>query len=300
MTLAEYDSFAADRHRMMREAARAFAEREIRPIAAELDESERFPAELYDSLPSSACSASRSPRRWAEPAPMSAPMRASWRSCRAAMPRSPTNAASSSSSRRCSPSMARRRSASAISAAPQGRAPLRLCDHRSAGGFGCLHDQDTAVETRDGWRLNGGKLWIHNAPVADFAVVLARTAPELGKRGFSIFLVERDPTGYRIGRKEHKMGQRASPVGALHFDDMSAREAGAARPAQSRLPPDDERARQGPRRHRGARRRHLAGGARCLGRLRQGARASSARRSPNSRRCNGCSPTWRRTRMRRG
>ena len=78
----------------------------------------------------------------------------------------------------------------------------------------------TATETPDGWTLSGGKLWIHNAPVADFAVVLARTAPEQGKRGMSIFLVDKDQPGYRIGRHEHKMGQRASQVGALHFDEI--------------------------------------------------------------------------------
>ena len=64
-------------------------------------------------------------------------------------------------------------------------------------------------------------MWIHNAPVADFAVVLARTAPELGKRGFSIFLVDRDRPATGSAAKEHKMGQRASPVGALHFDDIA-------------------------------------------------------------------------------
>jgi alkylation response protein AidB-like acyl-CoA dehydrogenase len=37
----------------------------------------------------------------------------------------------------------------------------------------------------------------------------------------SIFLVDRDQAGYRIGRSEHKMGQRASPVGALHFDEVA-------------------------------------------------------------------------------
>ena len=80
--------------------------------------------------------------------------------------------------------------------------------------------QTIAAETPEGWRLTGGKLWIHNAPFADFAVVLARSAPDLGRRGMSIFLVDRDRPGYRIGRKEHKMGQRASPVGALHFDGV--------------------------------------------------------------------------------
>ncbi|HEY3146484.1 MAG TPA: acyl-CoA dehydrogenase family protein, partial [Dongiaceae bacterium] len=41
---------AADRQRMMREVARRFAEREIRPVAAELDDSERFPADIYDRM----------------------------------------------------------------------------------------------------------------------------------------------------------------------------------------------------------------------------------------------------------
>jgi alkylation response protein AidB-like acyl-CoA dehydrogenase len=68
--------------------------------------------------------------------------------------------------------------------------------------------------------LAGEKLWIHNAPVADFAVVLARTDKAAGHRGMSIFLVDRDRPGYTVGRPEHKMGQRASQVGALHFADV--------------------------------------------------------------------------------
>lgn len=78
----------------------------------------------------------------------------------------------------------------------------------------------TATRTETGWRLTGDKIWIHNAPVADFAVVLARTDPAAGKRGMSIFLVDRDRAGYTAGPKEHKMGQRASQVGALTFDGV--------------------------------------------------------------------------------
>ncbi len=78
----------------------------------------------------------------------------------------------------------------------------------------------TATRTESGWRLTGDKIWIHNAPVADFAVVLARTDPAAGKRGMSIFLVDRDRAGYTAGPKEHKMGQRASQVGALTFDGV--------------------------------------------------------------------------------
>ena len=50
MALAEYASLSDDRHRLLRETARAFAEREIRPIAGELDESERYPSELYAKM----------------------------------------------------------------------------------------------------------------------------------------------------------------------------------------------------------------------------------------------------------
>jgi alkylation response protein AidB-like acyl-CoA dehydrogenase len=78
----------------------------------------------------------------------------------------------------------------------------------------------TAIRTPAGWRLDGSKLWIHNAPVADFAVVLARTDAAAGKRGMSIFLVDLDRQGVRVGAREHKMGQRASPVGALFFDGV--------------------------------------------------------------------------------
>jgi hypothetical protein len=78
----------------------------------------------------------------------------------------------------------------------------------------------TAERTSSGWRLNGSKLWIHNAPVADVGFVLARTDKAAGKRGMSIFIVEFDRPGVSRGPKEHKMGQRASQVGALHFENV--------------------------------------------------------------------------------
>lgn len=78
----------------------------------------------------------------------------------------------------------------------------------------------TAVRDRAHWRLSGSKIWIHNAPVADYAYVLARTDPDAGNRGMSIFIVDLSVEGVSRGKKEKKMGQRASPVGALHFEDV--------------------------------------------------------------------------------
>ncbi|HEU5284029.1 MAG TPA: acyl-CoA dehydrogenase family protein, partial [Burkholderiales bacterium] len=78
----------------------------------------------------------------------------------------------------------------------------------------------TAERSAGGWRLHGSKLWIHNAPVADYGFVLARTDKTAGKRGMSIFIVDLSLPGVSRGPKEHKMGQRASQVGALHFEDV--------------------------------------------------------------------------------
>lgn len=77
-----------------------------------------------------------------------------------------------------------------------------------------------AEKTDDGWILNGGKIWIHNAPVADVGFVLARTDRDAGRRGMSIFIVDLNSEGVERGPKEHKMGQRASQVGALNFSDV--------------------------------------------------------------------------------
>ncbi len=137
------------------------------------------------------------------------------------MPRSPINAAWLNWSERCCRLTARQSSRRPICARcspPTAAAPTAITEAEAGSDVSGI--KTTATETAGGWRLNGGKLWIHNAPVADFAVVLARTAPELGKRGMSIFIVDRDRAGYKIGRQEHKMGQRASPVGALHFDNI--------------------------------------------------------------------------------
>lgn len=78
----------------------------------------------------------------------------------------------------------------------------------------------SAVRDGDDWILNGDKIWIHNAPIADVGFVLARTDKEAGHRGMSIFIVDLNQSGIERGPKEHKMGQRASQVGALAFDDV--------------------------------------------------------------------------------
>jgi alkylation response protein AidB-like acyl-CoA dehydrogenase len=76
-----------------------------------------------------------------------------------------------------------------------------------------------AVADGDGWVLNGSKLYITNAPIADFLLVVASTAPEQRLKGLSLFLVERDRPGFRVAESLSKLGVRASEMAELVFED---------------------------------------------------------------------------------
>jgi isovaleryl-CoA dehydrogenase len=77
----------------------------------------------------------------------------------------------------------------------------------------------TARREGDFYRLRGRKLYITNGPIADVILVYAKTAPELGARGISAFLVEKGFPGFAVAQKLIKMGCRGSPTGELVFDD---------------------------------------------------------------------------------
>ena len=70
-----------------------------------------------------------------------------------------------------------------------------------------------------GWRLNGTKFWITNAPYAATLVVYAKTQPDAGSKGITAFLIEKDFAGFSIGQKIDKMGMRGSPTAELVFND---------------------------------------------------------------------------------
>jgi isovaleryl-CoA dehydrogenase len=70
-----------------------------------------------------------------------------------------------------------------------------------------------------GYRLNGTKFWITNAPCAETLVVYAKTDPNAGSKGITAFLIEKGFAGFAIGQKIDKMGMRGSPTAELVFDD---------------------------------------------------------------------------------
>jgi alkylation response protein AidB-like acyl-CoA dehydrogenase len=78
--------------------------------------------------------------------------------------------------------------------------------------------QTRAVESADGFLLSGRKLWITNANEADLFIVFATVNPEAGHRGITAFLVERGTAGFSVGKKEDKLGIRASSTCELLLD----------------------------------------------------------------------------------
>jgi len=77
----------------------------------------------------------------------------------------------------------------------------------------------TAVRNGDNWVLNGNKTFITNAHYADVAVVIAVTDRSQGTHGLSAFVVEKGTPGFRPGKKENKLGLRASDTSELIFED---------------------------------------------------------------------------------
>jgi alkylation response protein AidB-like acyl-CoA dehydrogenase len=76
-----------------------------------------------------------------------------------------------------------------------------------------------AGDSGQGFAITGRKLWITNGKEADIFIVFATVNPEAGYRGITAFIVERDTPGFTVGKKEDKLGIRASSTCELIFED---------------------------------------------------------------------------------
>ena len=89
----------------------------------------------------------------------------------------------------------------------------------AASGSDAFALQTRAKESGDGWTITGRKLWITNAHEADVFIVFATVNPEAGYKGITAFLVERGTPGFTVGRKEDKLGIRASSTCELILEN---------------------------------------------------------------------------------
>lgn len=206
---------------ILRDSARSFVNDRIRPIAAELDASEAFPAELYREMAQLGMFGISVP---AEHGGMGAGVLA-YAVLMEELSRGYASVADQCGLYELVSSLLSEHGTDVQRErymTPLLRGDLRCAYAITEAGAGSDVSglRTTATRTDAGWSLTGEKIWIHNAPVCDFAVVLARTSVELGKRGMSIFIVDTNLAGVTRGPREHKMGQRASPLGPLAFDNV--------------------------------------------------------------------------------
>jgi len=94
-----------------------------------------------------------------------------------------------------------------------------LCISEPFGGSDVAGMRTTAVKKGDTYVINGSKTFITNGVYSDYLVVAAKTAPELGNKGMSIFVVDRETTGISATNLE-KLGWKASDTAEIAFDNV--------------------------------------------------------------------------------
>ena len=212
--------YLTEMQEQVRDMARAFSDEVIRPAAEALDREERFPAEIYDQMAGLGLFGIGVPEDMGGPG---------FDTLTYAVVMEELSRGYSSVADQCglveliSSLLVRHGTEAQRSVLPSilaMKTKVAYCITEPEAGTDVSGIRTTAEPDGSGWRLNGGKIWIHNAPVADLGFVLARTDKAAGNRGMSIFIVDLHATGVERGPKEHKMGQRASQVGALSFKDV--------------------------------------------------------------------------------
>jgi alkylation response protein AidB-like acyl-CoA dehydrogenase len=211
----------AEIYDQIRETARRFAEDIVKPVAADLDRDETFPAEIYRRMGELGLFGITVPEEHGG---------AGLDTFAYAIVMEELSRGYSSVADQCGvveligTLLTRYGTPGQLERLPDilaARTRIAYCLTEAEAGSDLSSVRTTARETAEGYVIDGGKLWIHNAPVADLGFVLASTDPAAGHRGMSIFLMDLNAPGVSRGPKEHKMGQRASQVGALNFDGVT-------------------------------------------------------------------------------
>jgi butyryl-CoA dehydrogenase len=205
----------------VREMVRDFAEAEIRPIAAKIDESHEFPHENVKKMAELGLLGMFVPEQWGG-AGMSylsyvVAIEELSRVCA-----SHGVIASVNNSLVCYPLMAYasdEQKKKWLMPLAKGELLGAYCLTEPNAGSNAANQQTTAVLDGDHWVLNGSKIFITNAGPADVLITYAATDRSLGPKGISAFIVAADVPGVRKGKKEHKLGIHASDTREIYYEN---------------------------------------------------------------------------------
>jgi butyryl-CoA dehydrogenase len=209
-------------HEMLRQTCRDFAQQQLKPIAGELDREHRFPAEQIKQMGELGLMGIAVPDEYGGTG-MDALAYA------LAMEEISAGCASSgvimsvNNSLYCDPLLKFGTEEQKMEwLAPFASGERLGCFGLSEPGNGsdAAAASTTARLVGDEWVLNGTKAWITNAHDAHAAVVIATTDKSMKHRGLSAFIVPTDAAGFSLGKKEDKLGIRASSTGNLILDEV--------------------------------------------------------------------------------
>ncbi len=209
--------------KLFRQMIRDFAEREVAPLAAEIDECERFPEETTAKMGKLGIMGIPVPREYGgaggNNVMYSIAVEELSRVC------GTTGVVVSAHTSLCvAPILENGTEEQKMKYLP------KLCSGEWIGAFGLTEpnagtdaamQQTIAVDAGDTWILNGSKIFITNAGNAHVYIVIAMTDKSLGVKGISAFIVEKGTPGFTIGKKEKKLGIRGSSTCELIFENCA-------------------------------------------------------------------------------
>ena len=207
---------------LFRQMIREFAEKEVKPLAAEIDEQERFPQETVEKMAKLGIFGIPVPKQYGgaggDNIMYSIAVEELSRCC------ATTGVVVSAHTSLCmSPILQFGTEEQKMKYVP------KLASGEWIGAFGLTEpnagtdaagQQTTAVLDGEEWVLNGNKIFITNAGHANVYIVIAMTDKSLGTKGISAFIVEATTPGFSIGKKELKMGIRGSATAELIFNNV--------------------------------------------------------------------------------
>lgn len=211
----------SDEQRMLRDTIRNFAEKEVAPLAYEIDRDERFPSESFYKLRDMGLLGITVPHEYGgagagytemcivteELAAVCLSTSATWGVHACLCIDNLRRNGSEALLRKYLPSLC------------NGERIGGLAMTEPSSGSDVLSMRLRAEKRGDHYLLNGTKIFISNGPVGDLFLVYAKTDPEKKAHGVSAFMVEKDFPGFSRGKKFEKMGWRGSPTGELIFED---------------------------------------------------------------------------------
>lgn len=219
--MLELDFGLSEMTESLRDATRRFAIEKIAPLAAEIDRDDRFPIELWPEMGTLGLHGITAEEEYGglklgyldhviaceEVSLASASVGLSYGAH--------SNLCINQISRWGSPEQKQKYLPKLISGEHVGS----LAMSEAGAGSDVVSMKLKAEKVEGGYRLNGTKFWITNAPYAETLVVYAKTQTDAGSRGITAFLIEKGFAGFSIGQKIDKVGMRGSPTAELVFND---------------------------------------------------------------------------------